>query len=134
MRTAPGMGPVLSCFGLTLFGGQEKLDPRQIASRFGFAPHCYQSGSSVSKPTRSSGYGNGDLRRVFHQAARSIATHKQHYRDYYERKIAEGKHELVVINNIINKLIDLYCTMWNNRADYDPNYIQKMNKQWKKSA
>jgi len=24
--------------------------------------------------------------------------------------------------------------MWNNRREYDPNYIQKMKKQWKKSA
>jgi hypothetical protein len=69
-----------------------------------------------------------------HQAARSVANHKPHYHDYYEQKIDEGKHELVAINNIINKLIRLYCAMWNNRAEYDPRHIQKMNKKYKKSA
>ncbi len=59
-----------------------------------------------------------------HQAARSVAYHKPHYRNYYERKLAEDKHELVVINNIINKLIRLYCAMWNNRAEYDPDYVK----------
>jgi hypothetical protein len=24
--------------------------------------------------------------------------------------------------------------MWNNRAEYDPNYVQKMKEQWKKTA
>jgi hypothetical protein len=134
MRTAPGYGRVVGCFWLSVFAGQTKLDPRKIASRFGFAPHCYNSGSSVSKPDRSSGFGNGEMRRLMHQAARSVATHKPHYRDYYNKKIEAGKPELLVINNIINKLIHLYCAMWNNRAEYDPNYIQKMKEQWKKSA
>lgn len=134
MRSAPGMGKVLGCLWLTLFADQHTLDPRKISSRFGFAPHCYQSGSSVSRPNRSSGFGNADMRRVMHQAALSVAQNYEHYRTYYQRKRAEGKHHLVVINNIINKLIDLYCAMWNKRADYDPNYIQKMNQQWKKSA
>lgn len=134
MRSAPGIGPVLGRFWLSLFSGQEDLDARKISSRFGFAPHAYRSGSSVKSPDRSTGYGNSEMRKLMHQAARSVANHKPHYRDYYESKIAEGKHELVAINNIINKLIRLYCTMWNNQAEYDPNYIQKNKNKWKKSA
>lgn len=134
MRTAPGMGTVWGQLWLVLFAGQLQLNPRKIASRFGFAPHPCQSGSSIKKPDRSTGFGNGAMRRVAYQAARSVATHHPHYRDYYNRKITEGKPERLVINNIINKLIRLYCAMWNNRSKYDPNYIQKMKKQWKKSA
>ena len=134
MRTAPGIGPVLGRFWLSLFAGQPKLDPRKISSRFGFAPHTYSSGSSVKSPDRSTGYGNSEMRRLMHQAARSVANHKPYYREYYEGKITEGKHELVAINNIINKLIRLYCAMWNNRAEYDPDYIQKNKLMWKKSA
>ena len=134
MRTAPGIGPVLGRFWLSLFADQQKLDPRKVSSRFGFAPHTYRSGSSVKSPDRSTGYGNSEMRRLMHQAARSVATHKPHYHNYYENKLAEGKHELVAINNIINKLIRLYCTMWNNQTKYDPNYIQKNKHKWKKSA
>lgn len=134
MRTAPGIGPVLGRFWLSLFAGQQKLDARKISSRFGFAPHGCSSGSSVKSPDRSTGYGNSEMRKLMHQAARSVANHKPHYRDYYEGKIAEGKHELVAINNIINKLIRLYCAMWNNRVEYDPDYIQKNKQLWKKSA
>lgn len=134
MRTAPGMGPVIGRFWLSQFAGQRTLEARKISSRFGFAPHGRRSGSSVKSPDRSTGHGNSEMRKLMHQAARSVATHKPHYRDYYQRKLAEGKHELVAINNIINKLIRLYCAMWNNKADYDPDYIQKNKHKWKKSA
>lgn len=134
MKTAPGIGPVTARFWLTLFAGQDQLNARKISSRFGFAPHGRRSGSSVKSPDRSSGHGNSEMRRLMHQAARSVAHHHPHYRDYYEQKRAEGKHELVAINNIINKLIRLYCAMWNNQAEYDPEYIQKMIKKYKKSA
>jgi transposase len=134
MRTAPGIGPVIGRFWLSLFTGEEHLNARKISSRFGFAPHGRLSGSSVHSPDRSTGHGNSEMRKLMHQAARSVANHKPHYREYYKRKLEEGKHELLVINNIINKLIRLYCAMWNNRSEYDPNYIQNMKEQWKKSA
>lgn len=134
MRTAPGLGEVITPVWISMFGGRARLDSRKISSRFGFAPHPSTSGSSVKKAPTSSGYGNSYFRGLMYQAARSVATHHPHYSAYYKRKIAEGKHERVAINNIINKLIDLYCAMWNNQSEYDPNYIQKMKEQWKKSA
>lgn len=134
MRTAPGIGPVIGRFWLSLFAGQSQLNARKICSRFGFAPHGRSSGSSVHSPDRSTGHGNSEMRKLMHQAARSVANHKPHYREYYKRKLEEGKHELLVINNIINKLIRMYCAMWNNRSEYDPNYIQNMKQNWKKSA
>jgi len=134
MRSAPGIGKVLGALWMSLFAGQQTLDARKISSRFGFAPHPYQSGSSVKRTDHSSGFGNSEVRRVMHQVALSVKTHYPHYREYYEKKRAEGKEHLLVINNIINKLIRLYCAMWNNRAEYDPDYIQKNEHKWKNSA
>lgn len=134
MRTAPGMGAVLTPLWLSLFVGQGELDPRKISSRFGFAPHPHRSGSSVRHSDRSSGFGNSEVRRVMHQAALSVMTHYPHYRRYYEEKKAEDKEHLLVINNIINKLIRLYCAMWNKRVKYDPDHIRKMKKKFKKTA
>lgn len=134
MRAASGIGPVLGRFWLSQFAGQDQWNPRKISSRFGFAPHGRRSGSSVKSPNRSTGHGNSEMQRLMHQAALSVKTHCTHYQDYYEKKRAEGKEHLLVINNIINKLIRLYCAMWNNQADYDPDYIEKMKYKWKKSA
>lgn len=135
MRTAPGIGPVIGTYWLCLFAGQPELNARRISSRFGFAPHAHDSGSSVNKPPRSARYGNATMRSYMHQAARSVSTHKAHYKAYLERMTEEeGKPELLVINNIINKLIRLYCSMWNNQTEYDPKYMEKMKKKYKKSA
>lgn len=134
MRTAPGIGPVTGRFWLSLFAGQDQLNARKLSSRFGFAPHGRSSGSSVHSPARSTGYGNSEMRRLMHQAARSVATHHPHYHQYYEQKVDEGKHKLVAINNIINKLLHLYCAMWNRQAAYDPKHMQNMIKKYKKSA
>lgn len=134
MRTAPGMGPVLGTLWLSLFAGQSQLNPRKISSRFGFAPHPRSSGSSVRSSERSAGFGNSEVRRVMHQAALSVMAHYSHYQAYYNQKRAEGKAHLLVINNIINKLIRLYCAMWNNRAEYDPDHIPKMKKKFRQSA
>ncbi len=128
IRTAPGIGKVIGCFWLSLYAGEDQLNPRQISSRFGFAPHPYQSGTSVKGRQRSSGFGNGDMRRIMHQAARSVATHHEHYKAYYQRKLAEGKDEKLIMNNIINKIIRTVSSMWNNNVDYDPGYIQEMKK------
>jgi transposase len=134
LRTAPGMGNVLTPLWLTLFAGQPELQDRKISSRFGFAPHPHQSGSSVQSPDRSSGFGNSEVRRVMHQAALSVSNNYPHYKDYDDQKKAEGKDHLLIINNIINKLIRLYCAMWNNHSEYDPEYIQKMKEHYKNSA
>lgn len=128
MRTAPGMGKVLAPLWISLFGGRQQLDPRKIASRFGFAPKPHSSGTSVKKADRSAGFGNTEVRKVIHQAALSVKRNYSHYQQYYNRKQAEGKDHLVIINNIINKLINMYCAMWNRREQYDPNHIQKLKK------
>lgn len=129
MHTAPGMGKVLTPLWVSLHAGQQTLYPRRVSSRFGFAPHPHQSGSSVQRRNRSTGFGNSEVRKVMHQAALSVVQNYPHYRQYYQRKEAEGKPHLVIINNVINKLIHLYCAMWNNQVEYDPNYIQKMKEQ-----
>lgn len=80
MRTAPGIGPVLGRFWLSLFAGQDQLEARKICSRFGFAPHGRSSASSVKSLDRSTGHGNSEIRKLMHQTARSVANHNPHYR------------------------------------------------------
>lgn len=128
IRTAPGIGKVIGSLWLSLFAGQQTLNPRKISSRFGFAPHEYSSGSTVRRNPKSAGFGNTEMRRLMHQAARSVAHHHPHFRGYYQRKLTEGKDEKLIINNIINKIIRTVCAMWNTKTDYDPNYIHKMKK------
>lgn len=129
----PGVGQVTATLWLMLFYGQEKLNPKKIASRFGFAPHHRQSGSSVRGKTRSSGHGHSEMRKNMSLAVRSASTHYKRFIDYKQRKLEEGKCWGIVRNNMINKLIKLICAIWNSGQTYDPNYISRFNRQ-KKTA
>lgn len=125
----PGVGRVTASLWLVLFYGQEKLNPKKIASRFGFAPHSRRSGSSVRGKTRSSGHGHSEMRRNMALAARSVSTHYEQFKDYKHRKQQEGKCWGIIRNNLINKLIKIICAIWNSRKPYDPNFISRFDRQ-----
>jgi transposase len=125
----PGVGQVTATLWLMLFYGQEKLNPKKIASRFGFAPHNSRSGSSVRGKTRSSGHGHSEMRGNMALAVRSASTHYRQFKEYKEKKLAEGKCWGIVRNNMINKLIKIICAIWNSRQPYDPGHISRFNRQ-----
>lgn len=133
VRSVDGVGPVIGRFWVSEFAGQSQLNARRISSRFGFAPLDDSSGI-VDKGARSSGFGQGNVRRIFHQAARSISASRPHYINYYQRKKAEGKSEQLIINNIINKIIRTICAVWNKKTMFDPGYQQRMRQQQKQGV
>ena len=62
------------------------------------------------------------LRKLLHLAARSVCEHKPHYRQYYQRKQAEGKSKKLVLNNVSNKLLRMLCSMIKNKRPYIEGY------------
>lgn len=129
LQSIPGVGEVTSWLWLILFYGQETLDAKQIASRFGFAPHSKTSGSSIQGQTRSSGHGASQMRQCMTLAARSASTHYQKFSDYKHNKLREGKNWPIVRNNIINKLIKIMCAIWNSRSPYRTNHTSRFDQQ-----
>ncbi|TDH24098.1 hypothetical protein EXU57_16595 [Segetibacter sp. 3557_3] len=65
---------------------------------------------------------NKDLKKLFHMGAVSAITHYQEFRDYYDRKVKEGKHELSAINAIRSKIALRAVAVINNQAKYVNNY------------
>ena len=78
---------------------------RQLACYIGVAPFPHQSGTSVSGPNRVSHLANKILKRLLHLGAISAITHIQEFKAYYERKLAEGKSKMSIINAVRNQLI-----------------------------
>ena len=120
-----GIGPKTALKWLCLFYGQPRLDARRIASRFGFAPHGEDSGTSRHRSGHSTGHGSGEVRKLLTMCARSAGAHHAKYRRYKERKLAEGKASQLVTNNIINKLIRVVCAVWNEDTVFDPVHVSR---------
>lgn len=125
VKSLPGFGPVASLLWTMLFYGQERLKAREIASRFGFAPQGERSGTSQWVPARSSGHGKSEVRKVLTLCARSAGRHDAKMRAYKEKKLAEGKDSKLVTNNMINKLIRVVSTLWNQGTPYDPDHVSR---------
>jgi transposase len=125
----PGVGPVTGWLWLILFYGQQTLNFKKIASRFGFAPHSVSSGTSVQGRTRSSGHGQSQMRSCMPMVARVASTHVDRLSAYKQRKQDEGKPWPVIRNNLINKMIKIMCAIWNSQQPWDPDHVSQYKQQ-----
>jgi len=120
LLTVPGIGLQLAAHLLIVM--QETLDPRILAAFVGICPIQRQSGTSVYSTPTSRHYGPPVLRKLLYLAACSVRTHKKPFQQYFFRKVAEGKHKKVALNNIQNKILKIACAVVRTQKPYIPNY------------
>lgn len=97
-------------------------DAKKLACHAGVAPFEYRSGSSVRGRTSVSQHARKRLKSLFHLTAMSAIQVKGELWDYYQRKLAEGKNKMLVLNAVRNKLILRVCSVVQRQRKYDNNY------------
>jgi len=103
--SVPGIGPQIAyhllvhthCF-------KDFSNSRKLACYMGIAPFEYTSGSSIRGRTRVSHWANKKLKALMSMGALSAVRFDSELKNYYERKLAEGKHKTLVLNAVKNKL------------------------------
>jgi transposase len=78
---------------------------RQFACYAGIAPFEYSSGSSIRGKTKLNHIANKKLKSLLHLAALSAKRHDGELKKYFERKVAEGKNKMLVMNAIRCKVL-----------------------------
>jgi transposase len=78
---------------------------KQVASYSGVAPFEYSSGTSVRGKTKVHNMANKTLKTILHMCAVSSVRHNPEMRQYMERKVAEGKNKMSILNAIRNKIL-----------------------------
>jgi transposase len=99
-----------------------KISGKQLASYAGIAPFGNTSGTSIKGRNKVHKMANKDLKKLFHMGAIAAITHYPEFKDYYERKVKEGKHEQSVINAVRSKIALRAVAVINNQAKYVDNY------------
>lgn len=99
-----------------------KITGKQLASYAGVAPFGNKSGTSIKGRDKVHKMANKDLKKLFHMGAISAITHYPEFKDYYERKVKEGKHEQSVINAVRSKIAQRAVAVVNNQKPYVDNY------------
>ena len=78
---------------------------RKFASYCGIAPFPYQSGISIRGKTKVNHLANKKLKTLLDLCAKSAIQYNAEMKQYYERRIKEGKAKMSTINIVRNKLL-----------------------------
>lgn len=97
-------------------------DGKKYACYAGVVPFEHQSGTSIRKVPRVSHMANKTVKTMLHMSALSAVSRPGEFRDYYHRKLEEGKSKMSVINAIRNKLVLRVFACVRDGRIYDKNY------------
>ena len=125
LKTVDGIGDRIAIFMVAVTMGFTRFEnPRQFLCYAGLAPFRYTSGKSIHSRSKVSQRANKQAKALLHLAAVSAATHMKsgEYREYYERKTAEGKHPMCVLNAVRAKLVGRMFAVIRRDSPYQRNY------------
>jgi transposase len=124
MVSVPGIGPVIATELLIATNEMQTInDPKKLACHAGVAPFEFRSGTSIRGKTRVSHQARKRLKSLIHMGTMSAIQVKGDLQDYYQRKLGEGKHTMLVLNAVRNKLIHRVCAIVRRGEKYDKSYM-----------
>ena len=129
LNSVTGIGSIISASMIVATNEFKDIDdPRKMACHSGLAPFIYESGTSIRGRSKVSHRANKKLKTLFHLAARAAITAKGELKDYYLRKVAEGKNKMAVLNAVGNKIIHrAFACVKDNRL-YEKIYLPALVK------
>lgn len=119
IQSIPGVGPQTSVYLLLVTRGFTTFEnSRQLACYGGVAPFEYSSGSSIRGRTKVSHLADKKLKSLLNMCALTAKVKDYEMKQYYERKIAEGKPKMLILNNIRNKILGRVFAVVNRGTPY----------------
>jgi len=118
--SVPGIGKITALF-LICFTNEFTMyyNARQLACYCGVVPFEYTSGKSVRTKPKVHYMANKQLKKQLHLCALSAATYDPEMKQYFQRKVEEGKNKMLVINNVRNKLIHRICACIRDNREFE---------------
>ncbi|WP_026705032.1 transposase, partial [Flavobacterium soli] len=88
----------------------------------GVAPFEYSSGTSVKGRTKVSHLADKKMKSLLHMCALTAIKYDPQLKEYYNKKKAEGKNSMLVLNNIRCKIISRVFSVINRQTPYVNTY------------
>lgn len=112
IESIPGVGKQTAIALITATNNFNTIaDPRKIACHAGVAPFKKESGSSLKNVPRVSHLANKRLKVALHMAALSAIKWCQPIKQFYERKVNEGKNKMSALNAVRNKILHIVTAL-----------------------
>lgn len=97
-------------------------EAKKYACYSGVAPFEHSSGSSVRGKTKVSHMANKKIKTLLHLAALSAIQVKGEIKEYYKRKVEQGKNKMSVLNAVRNKIIQRVFACVKQDRFFEKNY------------
>lgn len=121
--SVPGIGHLTAVYMICCTNNfTRKINGKQLASYAGVVPFEHSSGISIKGRNKVHPMANKELKKMLHLCALTAIQYSPEFKDYYERKKAEGKNSMSVLNAIRNKIVLRAVAVVNNQRKYVANY------------
>ena len=122
LKSIDGVGRVVALNMIIATEAFTRFDnARQFCCYAGVAPFAYTSGSSQHSKNRVSKRAAKYIKALLHMAAVAIAHRKGgQLKEYFLRKVAEGKNKMTVLNAVRAKLVARMFSVIKNNRVYQP--------------
>ena len=118
-----GIGPITAIELIITSGNFKKLTSgRKVAAYAGVCPYPNQSGNMTYR-SRVHPRSDRKLKSVLYMAAVAVCRVNKEFRMYRDRKLSEGKHYFLVMNNVINKLLRIIYALIDSGQTFDIAYL-----------
>ena len=118
-----GIGKITAANVIVATGEFTRIaEAKKFACYSGIAPFEHTSGSSIRGRTRVSKMANMAIKKLLHLSALTAIRLDQDIRQFYTRKVDEGKNKMSVINAVRNKLISRVFACVKNQRIYEKTY------------
>jgi len=119
ITSIPGIGMQTAVYLLIATKGFSAFENwRQLACYAGVAPFPYQSGTSINGRNKVHHFADKKLKSLLNMCAIVAVRYDRELKDYYERKVAEEKPKMLVINNVRGKLLARVFAVINRKTPF----------------
>jgi transposase len=123
IQSVPGIGQQTATYLLIVSRGMQSFAAaREFACYSGCAPFAHTSGSSIRGKTKVHFIANRKMKMLLHMAAMNAITFNEEIKTYYQRKVAEGKNPMSVLNAVRFKLICRIYSVVKRNEEYQKEY------------
>lgn len=124
ITTIPGIGNNLGAAILAEIGDISRYDtPDKVLAFAGMSPSTYQSGKKTNCHAHMEKRGSKHLRRALFLAATYVCRWNPRFKEYLDKKRAEGKHYYVALSHVAKKLVRLIYAMEKSRQPYQRGVV-----------